>query len=173
MIRSLILLPAILSVAMLSSRPSEAAERFEIVIKGGRIVDGTGAPWYIADVGIREGKIVRIGRLESTADHVIDATGLIVAPGFIDMMGQTAAPMLENSATAANLLSQGITTINCGEGVSDAPQNADAAKRTGWQTMAEYFQFLEMRTGRECRANGRTHAGQAACSWRRGSTSVG
>ena len=123
----------------------EAAEFFDIVIKGGRIVDGTGAPWYVGDIGIRDGKITRIGRIDAAADRVIDAKGLVVAPGFIDMMGQTASPMLESSTTAANLLSQGITTINCGEGVSDAPQGADAAKRTGWRTMAEYFQFLEMR----------------------------
>ena len=124
---------------------TDAAERFEIVIKGGRIVDGTGAPWYVADVGIREGKIVRIGRIESAADRIIDASGMIVAPGFIDMMGQTATPMLENSAAAANLLAQGITTINCGEGVSEAPQSPERAKQTGWQSMAEYFQILEMR----------------------------
>lgn len=124
---------------------TEAAEKFDLVIKGGRIVDGTGAPWYFGDIAIHEGKIVRIGRIDATAaTRTIDATGLIVAPGFIDMMGQTATPMLESSATAANLLAQGITTINCGEGVSDAPLDDEAAKRAGRQTMAEYFQFLDM-----------------------------
>ena len=130
---------------LFSSPGIEAAERLDVLIKGGRIVDGTGAPWYVADVGIREGKIVRIGRISDPADRVIDATGLVVAPGFIDMMGQTASPMLESPATAANLLAQGITTINCGEGVSAAPQDAVEAKKTGWMTMAEYFQFLDMR----------------------------
>lgn len=136
-----------------------AAEQFDLVIKNGKIVDGTGAPWYFADLGIRDGKIAKIGRIEaaegksakigrtevSKGQVTIDATGLIVAPGFIDMMGQTAAPLLENSSAAANLLAQGITTINCGEGVSDAPQTDADAGRTGWKTMAEYFQLLDMR----------------------------
>jgi N-acyl-D-amino-acid deacylase len=122
-----------------------AAERYDVVIQGGRIVDGSGAPWFIGDVAIRQGVIAKIGRVDaSKAERVIDAKGLVVAPGFIDMMGQTATPMLRNPATAANLLSQGITTINCGEGVSQAPQSADAAKSTGWQTAAEYFQLLDM-----------------------------
>jgi len=136
---------AILQFVLWTGGEMEAVELFDIVIKGGRVVDGTGAPWYYADVGIREGKILQIGRIETTAGkHVIDAAGLIVAPGFIDMMGQTASPLLESSTTAANLLAQGITTINCGEGVSEAPQGDEAAKRTGWRTMAEYFQFLDM-----------------------------
>ncbi len=122
-----------------------AAEKYDVVIQGGRIVDGTGAPWYVADVAIRDGRIVKIGRVDAaSAARVIDAKGLIVAPGFVDMMGQTATPLLRNPATAANLLSQGITTINCGEGVSQAPLSAEAARSAGWQTTAEYFQLLEM-----------------------------
>lgn len=134
----------ILALVLIDS-VSAAEERFDIVIKGGRVVDGTGSPWYVADIGIRDGKIFRIGRIDSQAEHTIDATGLIVAPGFIDMMGQTASPMLDDPATASNLLSQGITTINCGEGVSAAPLSDTDAKHTGWRTMAEYFQFLDMR----------------------------
>lgn len=123
----------------------DAADKLDFVIKGGRVVDGTGAPWYYADIGVRDGRIVEIGSISASKDaRVIDASGLIVAPGFIDMMGQTATPMLESSAHAANLLAQGITTINCGEGVSEAPQSSDAARRTGWRTMGEYFQFLDM-----------------------------
>ena len=100
----------------------DGAEPFDIVIRGGRVVDGTGAPWYAADVGIRGGKIAKIGRLhEAQAKRTIDAAGLVVAPGFIDMMGQTATPLMENPASAINLLTQGITTINAGEGVSAAP----------------------------------------------------
>ena len=123
-----------------------AEPQFDIVLKGGRIVDGTGAPWYIADVGIRKGVIAKIGRIESgSATREIDATGLIVAPGFIDMMGQTATPMLEDPSTAMNLLTQGITTINAGEGASAAPLNDDNLARFGWKSMAEYFQLLEMK----------------------------
>lgn len=125
---------------------AECAERFDVVLRGGRIVDGTGAPWYVADVGVRDGLIQRIGRISpDAADRVIDATGLIVAPGFVDMMGQTATPMLDDPDTALNLLTQGITTINAGEGGSAAPLNPDEARRRGWAGMAEYFQLLELR----------------------------
>ena len=119
---------------------------FDILIRHGRIVDGTGAPWYRADVGIKEGRIVAIGELSGrTAAKVIDAEGKIVAPGFVDMMGQTATPMLRDSSTAINLLSQGITTINAGEGGSAAPLDPESSKREGWTTFAEYFALLEMK----------------------------
>lgn len=121
----------------------EAAD-FDVLIRNGRIVDGTGAPWYQADVGLRHGKIVAIGRLsDATADQSLDATGLIVAPGFIDMMGQTATPLMRDPQSALNLLSQGITTINCGEGVSAAPVAQVDVERTGWRTLGEYFLLLE------------------------------
>ena len=120
------------------------ADAFDVVIRGGRIVDGTGAPWYRADVGIAAGKIAKIGRIDAAAgQRSIDATELIVAPGFVDMMGQTATPMLRDPATALNLLTQGITTINAGEGVSAAPLDEDEARQAGWRTMAEYFAAIE------------------------------
>ena len=116
-----------------------AEKKCDLVIKGGRIVDGSGAPWYVADVGIRDGKIVKIGRVETAPEEtVIDAAGLIVAPGFIDMMGQTATPMMDDPKTAMNLLMQGITTINAGEGSSAAPLGPEDAKGHAWTTMAEY-----------------------------------
>jgi N-acyl-D-amino-acid deacylase len=119
--------------------------KFDLVLQAGRIIDGTGAPWYIADVGIRNGKIAKIGRIAADqATTAIDASGLIVAPGFIDMMGQTATPMLDDPKTAINLLTQGITTINAGEGASAAPLGNDEAATRGWGTMAEYFQLIEL-----------------------------
>ncbi len=141
------------------------AGEYDIVIRGGRIADGTGAPWYVADVGIRAGRIVEIGRVSVERDpvssgpglpdetagkdspaaiRVIDATGLVVAPGFIDMMGQSASPMLQDPSSAMNLLTQGITTINAGEGSSAAPLNDEEGSRVGWTTMAEYFALLDM-----------------------------
>ncbi|MDA1012845.1 MAG: serine hydrolase [Planctomycetota bacterium] len=121
-----------------------AGQPFDIVLKHGRVVDGTGAPWYVADIGIRDGKIARIGRIDSKAGTTsIDATGLVVAPGFIDMMGQTAAPLLRDPNAAFNLLTQGITTINAGEGHSPAPLSDAEAKSEGWASMAEYFQLLD------------------------------
>ncbi len=117
---------------------------YDLVLRGGRIVDGTGAPWYIADVAIRDGKIAKIGRIPAEeAKRAIDATGLVVAPGFVDMMGQTATPMLASPATSLNLLTQGVTTINAGEGVSAAPLSEEDAKSAGYRTMAEYFAKLD------------------------------
>jgi len=118
--------------------------RFDLLIRHGRIVDGTGAPWYGADVAIRDGRIAAIGRLaEARATRTIDASGLVVSPGFIDMMGQTAAPFLQNHGAALNLLTQGITTINCGEGRSDAPLGEEDSRKSGWRTMSEFFALLE------------------------------
>ena len=122
----------------------QANDPFDLVVRNGRIVDGTGAPWYVADVGVTDGIIVRIGRLdEADAERVIDATGCIVCPGFIDMMGQTAEPFLEQPEAALNLLSQGITTINAGEGHSPAPVDPDVADKARWRTLGEYFLLLE------------------------------
>lgn len=123
-----------------------AAEPADVLIRGGRIVDGSGAPWYEADVLIEDGKITDIGHIDpSAARQVIDAEGLVVAPGFIDMMGQSATPLLEDPAAGMNLLTQGITTINCGEGSSAAPLAEDQLATAGWTTMAEYFQLLDMK----------------------------
>ena len=122
--------------------------QFDVVLLKGRIVDGSGAPWYVADLGIVDGTIARIGHLDpESAEQVIDAEGLIVAPGFVDsgLMGQTATPMLRDPATAINLLTQGITTINAGEGGSAAPVQPNDATSLGWETMAEYFQLLDLR----------------------------
>src|SRR5437762_10826850 len=82
-----------------------AQTAYDVVVRNGRIVDGTGAPWYRGDVGVRAGKIAAIGRLEGAgAARVIDVRGMIIAPGFIDMMGQTAAPFLKDRRAAVNLL---------------------------------------------------------------------
>ncbi len=121
-----------------------AQQKFELVIKNGRVVDGSGAPWYLADVGINQGKISHIGMISAdNAAQVIDARGLVVAPGFVDMMGQTASPMLDDPESAINLLSQGITTINAGEGGSAAPLSQDEGSKLGYTTMAEYFTLVE------------------------------
>ena len=136
----------VVAAVLLMSSLATAQPAFDMVITNGRIVDGTGAPWYVADVGVADGKIVKIGRIPPEhAKTVVDATGLIVAPGFIDMMGQTATPMMENPKTALNLLTQGITTINAGEGGSAAPLSEEQGRRQGWTTMAEYFALLEMK----------------------------
>ncbi|MEZ6117075.1 MAG: serine hydrolase [Pirellulaceae bacterium] len=127
-----------------SNEIAEANKTYDVAIRHGRIVDGTGAPWYQADVGIRDGLNVHIGRIQDEeAEVVIDATNRIVSPGFIDMMGQTASPLIDDPAAAINLLTQGITTINAGEGVSAAPLSDVDGARKGWTTMAEYFSLVE------------------------------
>lgn len=138
------LMAIMLSVLAAAGTLPAAEPPLDIVFHGARVVDGTGAPWYTADVGVRDGKIVAIGRL-GEGQLTIDAMGLVIAPGFIDMMGQSASSLLDNPGAAVNLLSQGITTINCGEGVSAAPPTAETSRRNGWRTMSEYFQFLDMR----------------------------
>lgn len=116
----------------------------DLVILNGVIVDGTGAPSYRADIVVDDGKIVRIGRAHDVdAETTIDAAGLVVAPGFIDMMGQTATPMMKDAKSAMNLLTQGITTINAGEGASAAPLSESDGAQNGWTTMLEYFALLE------------------------------
>ncbi len=131
-------------LALTNADAVRADDRFDLVIRGGRIVDGTGAPWYRADVAVDDGRIVGIGRFEDEeAERVIDATGLVVCPGFIDMMGQTAEPFLEHPETALNLLTQGVTTINAGEGHSPAPVEPRDADDRRWRSFAEYFLLLE------------------------------
>lgn len=143
---SLCLFAILALTTSLSPSPSSAAERerYDLLLRGGRVVDGTGAPWYNADVAIKGGRVAAIGRLkEVDAARTLDVSGLIVAPGFIDMMGQTGASFLKDPRSADNLLLQGITTINAGEGSSDAPLGGEAAKSAGWSTMAEYFDRLD------------------------------
>lgn len=136
---------ALLSIALVAWA-ARADEPFDLVISGGKVVDGAGAPWHYADVAVRGGRIAAIGRIDpARAKRVIDARGLVVAPGFVDMMGQTATPMLDRPESALNLLSQGVTTINAGEGVSAAPLGGAEARGARWRSMAEYFLVLEQR----------------------------
>ncbi|HPM85461.1 MAG TPA: amidohydrolase family protein, partial [Candidatus Anammoximicrobium sp.] len=136
-------LAAIVVILSVSNLAAGEAPPLDVVILGGRIVDGTGAPGYVGDVGLREGKIVQIGSLKNVpARRTIDAAGLMVAPGFVDMMGQTATPIMDHPESALNLLGQGITTIHAGEGGSAAPRAA-GAKGARWTTMAEYLALLE------------------------------
>src|SRR5208282_4865917 len=106
-----------------------APPAYDLIIELGRVVDGTGAPWYAADVGIRAGHVVAIGRLdEATATQRIDAAGSIVAPGFIDMLGQSELTLLVNPHVPSKIF-QGITTEITGEGNSVAPVNEAIAKQ--------------------------------------------
>ena len=98
-----------------------AANPYDVVIQHGRIVDGTGSPWYSGDVGIRRGRIAAIGNLTaSPRRQTIDAGGRVVAPGFIDMLGQSELTILVDPRLPSKIY-QGITTEITGEGNSAAP----------------------------------------------------
>jgi dihydroorotase/N-acyl-D-amino-acid deacylase len=130
------------------------AQNYDVLIRNGHIVDGTGSPWYAADIGIRNGHIAAIGRLDAaTAKQTIDAAGLTVAPGFIDMLGQSEESILVNPHLPSKVY-QGITTEITGEGGSAAPltdaiRKADHAEYEHykidptWNTFREYFARLE------------------------------
>jgi dihydroorotase/N-acyl-D-amino-acid deacylase len=147
---------AVLSVAgPLAQRSADL--RYDVLILNGRIVDGTGSPWYSGDVGIRDGRIAAIGRLTgATARERIDAHGSIVAPGFIDMLGQSELTVLVEPHLPSKIF-QGITTEITGEGGSAAPLN-DAIVQADrfayqhlkitpdWRTLGQYFARVE-RTG--------------------------
>src|SRR3989454_6464699 len=133
---------------------AESETGYDVLIKNGRIMDGTGNPWFAGDVAIRGDRIVQVGRLEgAAAKRVIDARGLVVAPGFIDMLGQSEVSLLLDNRSLSKL-SQGITTEITGEGDSIAPQNEktiapqklflDQYKLTiDWTTLDGYFRRLE------------------------------
>jgi N-acyl-D-amino-acid deacylase len=127
---------------------------FDIVITRGRIIDGTGSPWYSGDIGVRNGKIAAIGQLAGfSRRRTIDAHSDVVAPGFIDMLGQSELTVLVDFRLPSKIY-QGITTEITGEGGSAAPLN-DAliqADRSGydhyrinpdWKTLRQYFARLE------------------------------
>ena len=140
-----------------NTAPPPVPAGYDLVIAGGRVVDGTGAPWVRADVGVRGDRIVAVGDLANEpATTRIDAAGLIVAPGFIDMLGQSEFNVLVDNR-AASKVTQGVTTEVTGEGDSIAPVNeAMIASRApsyehfgitaDWRTLEEYFTRLETRT---------------------------
>src|SRR5215469_7506621 len=127
---------------------------FDIVITSGRIIDGTGSPWFSGDVGIRGGKIAAIGNLAAAARaRTIDAHGQVVAPGFIDMLGQSELTILVDPRLPSKIY-QGITTEITGEGESVAPLNESIRRasqkeldllgiQADWQTLRQYFARLE------------------------------
>jgi N-acyl-D-amino-acid deacylase len=107
--------------------PAPGAESYDVVIENGRIVDGTGAAWFYGDVAIRGDRIARVtprGLLrEARAAERIDATGLVVAPGFIDIQSHSGAALLGGDARLVSKVTQGITTEIMGEGTTPAIVN--------------------------------------------------
>jgi N-acyl-D-aspartate/D-glutamate deacylase len=110
--RAVILAAIALLGTSLAAGPQAA---YDILITGGRVLDGAGNPWVAANIAIRGDRIARIGRFTAPATRVIDATGLYVAPGFIDMMDQSGSA-LRRDGTAQSKVRQGVTTLIAGEG---------------------------------------------------------
>jgi N-acyl-D-aspartate/D-glutamate deacylase len=152
----LVPLTLLLLQGVLVSQPT-----LDILIRNGRVVDGAGSPWYTGDIGIANGRIAAIGKLNIPAKSVIDASNLVVAPGFIDMLGQSEFNILVDNRAASKLL-QGVTTEITGEGASIGPLSDRIIRNGGlrngktpfsefgitpdWRTLGEYFARLETRT---------------------------
>jgi N-acyl-D-amino-acid deacylase len=156
------LLFGLLAIALLVvfsvARPAQRRlPQFDVLIRNGRIVDGSGGPWFRGDVGIVGDRITALGTIgDATAATAIDATNLVVAPGFIDLLGQSEFNILVDSRAASKIL-QGVTTEVTGEGSSIAPVNdrliqeaSLQARHFGvsqdWRTLADYFKRLEERS---------------------------
>jgi N-acyl-D-amino-acid deacylase len=156
MSRKLLLSPFVIFCALLlSGVPSYAQQtNFDFVIIGGRVVDGTGAPWVATDIGIIGDRIVAMGDLHNAAARKrIDAAGLVVTPGFIDVQGQSEFNVLVDNR-AASKITQGVTTEITGEGNSIAPLNdrllqdlKDSAQKyhveLDWRSLDEYLRRLD------------------------------
>jgi N-acyl-D-amino-acid deacylase len=151
---SMRLLLSLIISAFLPAPLASQQQQYDLFIRNGRIIDGTGSPWYAGDIGIRDGRIVAVGSLVGAkADSTIDAAGMVVAPGFIDMLGQSDLSILVNPHLPSKVF-QGITTEFTGEGRTVAPLNdriIDADRLTydhlritpDWSTLGQYFARLE------------------------------
>ncbi len=127
-----------------------ADEPLDLLIRGGKIVDGTGNPWFVGDVAIRGDRIVGVGRrIDTPAEREIDASNLVVAPGFIDIHSHSDYLLLEDG-NAHSKITQGVTTEVLGEGNSAGPfqgklgrKSADVGgKQIEWSTLGEYFEVV-------------------------------
>ena len=144
----------VLVVAPVATAQENQNNSYDVIIKNGKIIDGSGNPWVSGDVAIRGDRIVKIGKLDgSNSKRIIDAHNLVVAPGFIDMLGQSEMALLIDNRSLSKL-SQGITSEITGEGNSIAPQNALTLTdlqpeldqyhlKVDWTTLDGYFTRLE------------------------------
>jgi N-acyl-D-amino-acid deacylase len=145
---------AALSACFLCASALGEEAPFDLIIANGHIIDGTGSPWYSGDVGIRGGRIAAIGNLAgAAAKRRIDAAGDVVAPGFLDMLGQSEFTILVDPRLPSKIY-QGITTEITGEGNSAGPMTGQArveaaqtlehyGLKADWQSLGEYFARLE------------------------------
>jgi N-acyl-D-amino-acid deacylase len=140
----------LMAAGVLVAKSRAAGGEYDLVIANGHIIDGTGSPWYAGDVAINAGRIAAIGNLSrASRKRTIDAHGMIVAPGFIDMLGQSELTVLVDPRLPSKIF-QGITTEITGEGNSVAPMNDAIIKeeepqfhhyeiKPDWRTFQQYF----------------------------------
>src|SRR3989440_5218482 len=143
-------------LARVSGENPSPVPEFNIVIKNGTVYDGTGSEGRLADVAIRGNRIAGVGDLQKTrAKNVIDARGLAVAPGFINMLSWSNESLIQDGRSQSEIR-QGVTTEIMGEGESMGPLNDETKKRMleqqkdikyeiKWNTLAEYLKYLEKR----------------------------
>lgn len=141
---------------LLAQQPAANADKIDILIRGGTVYDGTGAEPKIVDVAIRGDRIAGVGDFKNAkAKTIIDAKGLAVAPGFINMLSWATESLIEDGRSQSEIR-QGVTTQIMGEGWSMGPvndrvraemvrQQSDIKYDVTWNTLAEYLQFLEKR----------------------------
>lgn len=141
----------VISILIAGSSARAAEPAYDLVIRNGRVIDGTGNPWFHGDLAIRGERIVAIGRIPAgTGKREIDAKGLIVAPGFIDMHSHSDFLILEDG-NAQSKIRQGVTLEVLGENKSPGPYlgkfppnvAAKDGKPAGWTTLAGYFETVE------------------------------
>jgi dihydroorotase/N-acyl-D-amino-acid deacylase len=134
-----------------SSPPQSSDAPYDLLIRNGMIVDGTGSPWVRGDVAVRGDRIAAVGLLRTAqARDTVDATGLVVSPGWIDMLGHSEYPLLRDGR-AVSKITQGITSEITGEVTSVVPVNAntlrelgeDTRRRVTWTDLDGYFRALE------------------------------
>ncbi len=149
-------LAVIALAALLASCRTPAPDRLDVVIRNGRVFDGSGAPGVTTDVGLRGDRIVAIGDLsDAKAERVIDARGMAVAPGFVNMLSWSTDSLIEDGSSEGEIR-QGVTTQIMGEGFSMGPltpemkermrrEQGDVRYEIEWTTLAEYLSYLERR----------------------------
>jgi dihydroorotase/N-acyl-D-amino-acid deacylase len=121
---------------------------YDVLIRGGRIIDGTGNPWFQGDVAIKDGRIISVGHLaNATATRVIDATGLVVTPGFIDLHTHSDLSLLADG-NGESKVRDGVTLDVIGESTSVAPRDGLPAEKSesvqqDWTNFSQYFQKIE------------------------------
>src|SRR3990172_11778718 len=129
------------------------AARYDLIIRGGRVLDGTGAPAHAADVAVAGERVAAVGEVEGAAERVVDAAGLVVAPGFIDVHAHDDVALL-NMPGMDFKVAQGVTTVvcgNCGAGAAPANERLREFYRRGvegilgpveaftWRSLGEFY----------------------------------